>query len=159
MLRLLEVVLKDLHQAWRDSLTFMFRKQKCYDNNFVIFIIFLFSYKRINVEGCIIAPIVATSCFCQRKATFVRGRSQTTFTRRGRQVLRGSKNVQFLPSFIPQQKMSTHGVGGQKKSQNFVNVVCERPLTPKFQATRETLPPSWKTATMPLSIHLCLRVS
>ena len=34
--------------------TFMFRKQKCYDNNFVIFIIFLLPYKRINIEVCTI---------------------------------------------------------------------------------------------------------
>ena len=45
------------------------------------------------------------------------------------------------------RKCQRRGVGGQKKSQNLVNVVCERPLTPKFQATRETLPPSWKNAT------------
>ena len=29
-------------------------KQKCYDNNFVIFIIFLLPYKRIKIEGCTI---------------------------------------------------------------------------------------------------------
>jgi len=33
------------------SLTFMFRKQKCYDKFFVIFIILL-PQKRINIEGC-----------------------------------------------------------------------------------------------------------
>ena len=34
--------------------TYMFRKQKCYDNNFVIFIIFLLPYKGIKIEGCTI---------------------------------------------------------------------------------------------------------
>ena len=101
--------------------------------------IFLFPYKRINAEGCIIAPIVATSCFCQRKATLVRGRSQTTIARRGRQV------VIKCPLFINIHTMVENvNAGGQvvKKSQNSANVVCERPpntQVPSNQRNSSTL--------------------
>ena len=52
------------------------------------------------------------------------GHSQTTFTRRGRQV------VQKCPFFVNVYTIENVNTGGQvvKRSQNRVNVVCERPL-------------------------------
>ena len=57
----------------------------------------------------------------------VRGRSQTTFTRGGGQV------VQKHPLFVNNYKVEHTNAGGLvvKKSQNLVNVVCERPLRQK----------------------------
>ena len=53
-----------------------------------------------------------------------RGRSLTTFTRWGR-YLDGPKTSIFV-NFHTIENVKARGVGGQK-SQNFVNVVCERP--------------------------------
>ena len=54
-----------------------------------------------------------------------RGRSKTTLTRRGGQV------VPKCQSFVNVYKAENVNAGGQlvKKSQTHVNVVCERPLT------------------------------
>ena len=57
--------------------------------------------------------------------TKLRGRSQTTFTRRGRSV------VQKCPLFVNVHTVeNVNAAGGRwsKKSQNIVNVVYERPL-------------------------------
>ena len=53
------------------------------------------------------------------------------------EVGRGSKNVQFLSTFIPYQNVKA---GGQvvKKSKNIFNVVCERPLR-KLSRSSEVL--------------------
>ena len=58
----------------------------------------------------------------------VRGRSQTTFTRRGRQV--GRQVVQKCPLFVNVHTIENVNTGGQvvKTSLNLVNIVCERPL-------------------------------
>ena len=56
---------------------------------------------------------------------FIRGRSQTTFTRRGRQV------VLKYPLFVNFHTIQNVNIWGQgvEKSQNLVRVVGERPLT------------------------------
>ena len=55
-----------------------------------------------------------------------RGRSQTTLTRRGRQVV---KNVDFH-QLLRGRKCLRRSLGGQKL-QNLVNLVCERSLMPQ----------------------------
>ena len=53
------------------------------------------------------------------------GRAQTTFTRRGKQV--GGPKMSTFCQRSYHRKCQRRGVGGQK-SQNIVNIVCERPL-------------------------------
>ena len=87
---------------------------QCNDYQSERYLLFSSSNFQLSCEQCIASQLL-------------RGRSQTTFTRRGRQV------VQKCPLFVNVHTIENVNAGGQvvKKSQNLVNVVCEHTLTIK----------------------------
>ena len=92
----------------------------------VVLLLLLSTLCLLSIRGAIFV-LITLILQCARNANetlsqlLVRGRSQTTYTKRGRQV------VLKCPLFVKvQTKENVNKV--IKKSQDFDNVVCERPL-------------------------------